>query len=239
MLVTCYYDIYGKPEKFIEYLYLFYDMGISGIPMILFTDPSMVYKFKIFPPCVKVIGVPLTMFELYRIGMAYEGELPRQRTEAKDTKQYMSLMNTKAEFMLRASEICEDDTLVWVDFGILKASKNPSAFLDRLRQIQQTSVDRVHIPGCWPYGARFTVEVVLWRFCGNMFVCPKKHVQTFYNHCKHVLTDFCTQSPYKLTWEVNIWYVIEFSAPDNIIEWYQADHDDSVVTNFPLPPINP
>ena len=63
MLVTCYYDIYNKPERFMEYLYLFYDLGISGIPMVIFTDPSLVYKFRIFPYNVKVIGIPLNEFE--------------------------------------------------------------------------------------------------------------------------------------------------------------------------------
>ena len=71
MIVTCYYDIYNKPEKFFEYLYLFYDIGISGAPIILFTDPLLVKKFRIFPPSVKVIGMPLDLFELYSIGKTY------------------------------------------------------------------------------------------------------------------------------------------------------------------------
>ena len=58
MLVTCYYDIYNKPEKFFEYVTLFYDLGISGLPIVLFVEPSMVYKFRIFPSSVKVVGLP-------------------------------------------------------------------------------------------------------------------------------------------------------------------------------------
>jgi len=233
MLVTSFYDIYQKPEKFVEYLYLFYDLGISGIPMILFTEPGLVHKFKIFPPCVKVIGVPLEAFELYRLGMSYQGALPTQRSAIKDTKEFLSLMNTKIEFLLRASEVCEDDTFVWIDYGILKIVKQKEAFLEKLRLVNRATFDKIHIPGCWGYGCAFTVDSVNWRFCGGLCVFPRKHIQTFFEHSKHVLTDFCGKQPnYKLTWETNLWYVIEFCAAKDIIHWYFADHNDSILLNI-------
>jgi hypothetical protein len=235
MLVTSYYDIYHKPEKFMEYLYLFYDLGASGIPMILFTDPSLVHKFRIFPPCVKVIGVPLETFELYRIGMAYEGELPSRRSISKDTKEFLSLMNTKVEFLLRASEVCEDDTFVWIDFGILKIVNDQAAFLKRLHVVNQSTFDKIYIPGCWSYGSAFTVDAVHWRFCGGIIVFPRKHIEPFFSHSKHVLQDFCTLPQYKLSWETNVWYVVEFCAAKHMIQWYLADHNDSILMNIPLP----
>lgn len=234
MLVTSFYDIYHKPEKFMEYLYLFYDLGSSGIPMILFTDPSLVSKFRIFPPCVKVIGVPLEEFELYRIGMSYEGELPAQRSLTKDNKEFLSLMNTKIEFLLRASEVCEDDTFVWIDFGILKIIQDQEAFLEKLRVVQQTAFDKIFIPGCWSYGSTFTVESVHWRFCGGVAVFPREHIAEFFEHSKKVLIDFCTMPIYKLSWETNLWYVVEFCAAKDVIHWYQADHNDSILMNLPL-----
>jgi hypothetical protein len=229
MLVTCYYDIYQKPEKFMEYLYIFYDLGISGIPILLFTDPSLVYKFKIFPPTVKVIGMPLEYFEMYQIGMSYQGELPTQRSPQKDTKEYMSLMNNKMEFILRASEVCDDDTFIWIDFGILKIVKDKETFLAKLRLINRMKVDKITIPGCWSPNATFTVESVSWRFCGGFFVIPRSLVSTFYKHSKNVLTDFCTMPMYKLTWETNVWHIVELFAGRNWIEWYAADHNDSIL----------
>ena len=218
-----------------EYLYLFYDLGISGIPILLFTDPSLVSKFKIFPPCVQVIGVPLETFELYQIGMSYQGALPAHRNPAKDTKEFLSLMNTKVEFLLRASEVCEDDTLLWIDFGILKIVKNKETFMEMLRRVNQTSFDRIQIPGCWAYGSAFTVDSVHWRFCGGLVVFPRKCIQPFFAHTKHVLTDFCTLPMYKLSWETNVWYVTEFCAAKDMIQWYLADHNDSILMNIPMP----
>ena len=232
MLVTCYYNVYNKPEKFMEYLYTFYDLGISGIPMILFTDPSLVHKFKIFPPSVKVIGMPLEYFELYRIGMNYQGELPGARSPGKDTKEYLSLMNSKIEFILRASEVVEDDTFIWIDFGILKIVKDKDTFLNKLRIVNRSTFSKIMIPGCCSTESVFTVESVSWRFCGGFFIIPRSYIKPFFEHSKNVLTDFCTLPMYKLTWETNVWCIIELFAAKNWIHWYLADHNDTILMNI-------
>jgi hypothetical protein len=232
MLVTSFYDIYNKPERVIEYVQLFYKLGISGIQIIVFTDPSLVHKFNIFPPSVKVVGIPLELFELYNMGMSYNRELPNNKSETKDTKEFLSLMNTKIEFILRASELCNDDTLIWIDFGILKIVKNTELFINKLKSINEKSFDKITIPGCWDIGRRFSVDEVNWRFCGGFIVMPRKHIKTFFHHSKNVLTDFCTLPIYKLTWETNVWNIVEFFACKDIIQWYQADHNDSIILNI-------
>jgi hypothetical protein len=233
MLVTCYYDIYNRPVKFVEYLYLFYDLGISGIPITLFTDPSMVHKFRIFPPTVTVIGIPLTEFELYQKGMAYNRDLPIHRTPEKDTKEFFSLMNTKIEFVKKAAKRWPDrETFMWIDYGILKIIKNAERFLERLRDLCQRRFTKMVIPGCWSLGRHFSVEQIHWRFCGGFFVIPRDFIDRFYDHSCSVMNDFCTMDFYKLTWETNVWSTIEFCAERENIVWYFADHDDTIVLNI-------
>jgi len=233
MLVTCYYDIYGKPEKFMDYLYLFYDLGISGIPITLFTDPSLVYKFRIFPSTVTVIGMPLMEFELYRMGMAYHRDLPSGRTPEKDTKEFFSLMNTKIEFVKKAAERWpEIDTFSWIDYGILKIVRQSDRFLRKLTELDQKRFTKMVIPGCWSIGQHFSVESIHWRFCGGFFITPRNYIDRFYEHSRSVLRDFCTMDFYKLTWETNVWSTIEFCAEHQNIVWYFADHDDTIVLNI-------
>jgi hypothetical protein len=234
MIVTSYYDIYQKPEKLMEYIYLFYDLATSGISILLFTDPAFVSKFKIFPSSLRVIGLPLEAFELYQIAAKYAGALPSNRTAEKDTKEFLSLMNTKIEFILRASEICEDNTFIWVDFGILKIIKNKERFINKLRIVNEMQFKKITIPGCWGFGHPFSMDHVNWRFCGGLFVTPREHIETFYRHSKNVLTDFCFLSQYKLTWETNVWNIIEACAMRDSIKWYFADHDDSILLNIDL-----
>lgn len=234
MFVTCYYDIYNKPEKFYEYLDLFYDLALSGLPIILFTDPKFVYKFRIFGSNVRVIGLPLHTFELYNMAINYKRELPSIRTHTKDTKEFFGLMNSKIEFLLRASDVCEDETFIWIDYGILKIVKNKQQFFEKLHEIQTSKFNKITIPGCWPYGHPFTVESVSWRFCGGFFIIPRKDINRFFDHSKNVLRDFCDFPQYKLCWETNVWTVIEFCAERENIHWYLADHDDSIVLNLQI-----
>lgn len=232
MFVTCYYDIYNKPEKFIEYLYLFYDLGISGLPITLFTDPSLVHKFRIFPSTVRVIGIPLAEFEIYKIAMNYNGNLPTGRSEKKDTKEFFGLMNAKIEFVKKAMEVVEDENFIWIDFGILKIMKDQQRVLDKLKEIHAKKYTKIMMPGCWEYGRPFSVDSIHWRFCGGFFIIPRKDVDRFYHHTKNVVTDFCTLPQYKLTWETNVWTVIESCAEKENIKWYSADHNDTIILNI-------
>lgn len=228
MIVTCYYDIYNKPENFSKYIELFSTLANSGIPIILFTTPDITVTF----PNVRVIHVALETFELYSIGMKYNGALPPNRDPKKDTREFLSLMNTKIEFIAKAAELVEDDTFMWIDFGILKIVHNTNRFINKLRSINEQKFTNITIPGCWGFGVPFSVDNVNWRFCGGFFVIPRHHIQTFYGHSKNVLTDFCTLPQYKLTWETNVWYIIEYCAAKSIITWYFADHNESIVLNL-------
>lgn len=233
MLVTCYYDIYNRPEKFMDYLYLFYDLGISGIPITLFTDPCLVHKFRIFPSSVTVIGIPLAEFELYQMGMSYSRDLPAHRTPQKDTKEFFSLMNTKIEFVKKAAERWPTlETFMWIDFGILKIVKHTERFLEKLADLGHRRFNKMVIPGCWSLGQSFSVEKIHWRFCGGFFVIPRHFIDRFYGHSRGVLRDFCNMDFYKLTWETNVWSTIEFCAERENIVWYFADHNDTIVINI-------
>ena len=225
MLVTSYYDIYAKPEKFMEHIYIFYDLLSSGIPITIFTDPSLVKKFLIFPPSVKVISMPLQTFIRYSISMKYDRE--PNISAVKDTKEFLAIMNSKIEFILKASEISTDDTFIWVDFGILKICKNPDRFINKLKDMNEKTFDKIMMPRYWS-----SVNQVNWKFCSGVFIIPRKHIQTFYYHSKNVLSDFCNLPQNKLTWENNVLNIIKIFTTDDIIKLYFADHDDSILLNI-------
>ena len=39
---------------------------------------------------------------------------------------------------------------------------------------------------------------------------------------------------YRLTWETNVWTVIETCAEKENIDWYFADHNDTMIMNIDL-----
>lgn len=233
MLVTCYYDLYQNPDNVGKYIDLFSPLGNSGLSILLFVDPSLVERFSHFPSTVQVVGLSVTEIELYQIAMRYMGDLPPTRNEQKDTKEFFALMNSKVEFVKKAAEMVpEVDQFLWIDFGILKIISNTERFLSKLEEIETTTFVKMAFPGCWGFGRHFTVDAINWRFCGGFFIMPRPHVLNFFQHSKNVLTDFCTQPQYKLTWETNVWNIIELFAEKDHIDWYFADHNDTIVTNI-------
>jgi hypothetical protein len=231
MIVTCYYDIYNN-GNFLKYLELFSTLGNSGISIILFTDPVFVSSFSF--PNVTVIGVSLETFELYSIGIKYNGSLPSNRNQYKDTKEFLSLMNSKIEFIKRASETVNDDTFLWIDFGILKIVKNTDCFIKKLKLINEMTFTKIKMPGCWEFKSPYSHDYVNWRFCGGFFAIPRHHIDTFYSHSKNILTDLCILPQKKLTWETNVWYIIQYGMAKDIIDWYSADHNDSIILNLDI-----
>ena len=214
MLVT-YYDASMSMESFIK-------LANSNIPIVIFTDPSLVDKF-IFPS-VKVIGVSLSEFELYSIAIKYNRHLPDNCT-----KENLSLINTKPEFIKKASELVQDDTFIWIDFEFLNRVKNADRVINKLKVINEMKFEKVRIPGCWGYGRPFVINSLNSRFHGYFFIVPRQCIDMFYSHSKNVLNDFCTLPKYRLTWETNVWYIVEFCAADHIIDWYFGENDDVVL----------
>jgi len=233
MIVTCLYDI-GQPEdRLIELRYLFEDMASYGMSITVCTEPSLVSLFSHVPPSVRILSLPKECLELYTLATSYTGELPIHRHASKDTKEYLALLHAKIECLYRVSDVVEDDTFVWIDMGILKHIRNKSGFLERLARIHTASFDSIVLPGWSETGRAFSTDSITSRFFGCFGVFPRTYLPTFYQHCKTVLTDFCTQSIYKLCWETNAWYVVEMCAMHDQIQRYVCDQDDSLLLSFP------
>lgn len=234
MIVTALYDIYNNPERVEYYVGLFQDIINAGLPLIVFTDPSLIHLFDNHnAQGLKIIALPLSEFELYSIAMFYKGELPNSRNVVKDTQEFLALMNTKIEFIYKATQITpSEETYIWIDFGILKIIKDREAFINKLRIANERTFDKITIPGCWNYGCHVDYNNVNWRFCGGVFIIPSKLVSNFYHQSIVKLTEICVLPNRGLTWETNLWYLIELDGAWKYIDWYLADHNDTILRDF-------
>jgi hypothetical protein len=233
MIVTALYDIYNTPEKIDYYIGLFQDIIDAGLPLTVFTDPSLIHLFDNHTIHFKIIAIPLNEFELYSTAMAYAGELPNTRTVTKDTQEFLALMNTKVEFIYKARQITPlEETYIWIDFGILKIIKDKAVFINKLRVANGRIFNKITIPGCWNYGCSVNYNNVNWRFCGGVCIIPNRFVDIFYQHSKAKLAEICTLPNRGLTWETNVWYMIELDGGHEYMDWYFADHDDTILRDF-------
>lgn len=61
---------------------------------------------------------------------------------------------------------------------------------------------------------------------------PRANIDRFFSHVKITVDELCSIG--QITWEVNTWYMIEIYKEKEIIQWYKADHNDSIINNVSL-----
>ena len=195
----------------------------SGLKIIVYTNIEGLQFENI--QCIYLPTNQLKAFEKTEI------ILPDYRNYEKDTLDFLQLINSKPDFMYRASQLIEAKTYVWFDFGILKVIKNTSEFMNSMKYISESStLDKIVIPGAMGLDAININNVFLyplWRFCGGIIIASSSVLEEFYTlHMEELERCY---SIHKITWEQNIWAIIEHKNP-NIIEWYYGDTNDSIIS---------
>jgi len=159
-----------------------------------------------------------------------EYELPRHRDVKKDTREYMTLMNCKIEFVQRAMDLDPFHTnlFAWIDFSIAYIFKTPSETLEALRTM---IVDRrfqrevMATPGYW--GVRQNSDIlnqIHWRFAGSIFIGTRALLSQLYAVYLKALPTFLSKYG-TIVWEVNFWKWLE-ETDQFQFGWYKIDNDD-------------
>ena len=175
------------------------------------------------------------------------------KNEYKDTINFISLMNTKFEFVYNASILNPFNTeyFAWIDFGICHIFKNTENTLLQLYTLSHTQLKKnttntntnvynnniLLMPGCWNKAYSDTQlqnihTSINWRFCGGFFLGDKYSILKMYNATLEAIPLFIKQYS-TIVWEVNIWAWIEHNMNTHVkIDWYEADHNDTIL-NIP------
>ena len=140
-------------------------------------------------------------------------------------------MNSKIEFIFKASQICNDETFIWVDFDILRCIKNIQLVTNKLHRLNNNTYNTIIIPG-FTNSLTFSTNEFNSHFYGTFFIMPKRFIEDFFQHSKNVFGDFCKLSQYNICWEPNVWCVIKMCAMHDNMTWYFADKNDTLITNL-------
>lgn len=174
--------------------------------------------------------------DTYKLMAPIEG-MPSCRNTEKDTREYMIIMNAKAEFLELASRIITAKYYVWLDAGVSKIVSSPEVFIPFRESLECHTTDHIRIPGVWgplhTDGFDRFVSGVYWRFCGGMIIVPHDKVALFLETSLEAIRRLIAATN-TLTWEVNVWAFIETRMPEmgTFIEWVPGDHNDSMFTPF-------
>lgn len=200
----------------------------EDVDIYVWTDQDM---SDVFHPHLHVLFSPLTAFDTYTLCMGSGLTLPEQRTVSKDTQEYMALMNTKLEFLLKAIPYMNPtkETIAWIDCGITKIFKDIEAARHQLRTIANHpwNLTRMLVPGCWNMTTPVSPSVICWRFAGGFFMAPCNLVALL-SSLQSAQLRLLVGLQVRLTWEVNVWAMMEEKAP-HYFQWYKGDHDNTIL----------
>ena len=164
-------------------------------------------------------------------------ELPNNRNEEKDTKEFILSGHVKHEILLDVVEKNPFQTthFAWIDSDIAKIFKNNNESISFLQWLHKITMAKSFItfPGCWAKLDKDKPHEILnsvnWRFCGGFFIGDKESIQNFCILYKKKIVEFLELYK-KLVWDFNFWAWMETFCEDEWKPiWYRGDHDDSIL----------
>ena len=229
--VTAFYKLYETVDE--SYLDNFIKFAAKGPKIVLYLDstvPSWGEKLKPYKNVQVRYDVQFNDLAVTKLFPKETTTLPSNATVKKDTYEYISLMNSKLELLTKSNATTPN--LAWFDFGIIKIIKNLDAVWTKL-QFLKVPEQKVLLAGCYNWtdpNRVVSLDTIHWRFCGGLIFANKANIDKFYQLSTKKLTELSVNK--KLSWEVNVWALIEQENLD-FFQWYKADHDDSIF-DFPI-----
>lgn len=224
--VTAFINISSTINKQ-DYFNDFEKLASTGIPIVLFMDSlEKEYGTKLTNTYsnVKIIRY-MSKDELHVNKLSLPSKLPEDRNKEKDTEDFLKLMNNKIFFVEEASKVNVFNTVVyaWIDFRIFHIITDNELITKKLQDISVKKYDSniIEFAGNWQ-NKNLELNKINWRFLGGYFLIGNNNIDNLIQKTKNILLILST-----LTWEVNIWAILECVNNFNF-GWYLGDHNNYI-----------
>jgi len=192
--------------------------------------------------------IDIEELETYKLIKSYNTELPLNRTECHDTMNFLILMNSKTEFVYKATieNPFNTEHFAWIDFSIFHIITDIDKIKSNLYLFGYSQLKEKFLiaPGCWTLehshqiinnDINNIITNVNWRFCGGFFMGDKASIQDMHLLMNKEIPNFIKHTgKNSIAWEVNVWAWVE-DKYNWKIDWYIADHNDTILyipTNY-------
>ena len=207
--VTCFVDVYSdaEPRGLTREWRMahFVQVADTGVRIVAYGYESTLPMLRrLERDNVRVLEMDYKSTPTYRACTRPGVALPASRHPAKDTVEYIALMNAKIEFVNHAIELNPWGSIAfaWFDFSMARLFKNDDT-LDRLGRLSIYDANFLAFPGYWDRGGEL-LDSVSWHFCGTFFVGNGASLSRFCETCRRHLPRFLELHG-RLVWEVNFW----------------------------------
>ena len=129
----------------------------TQIPLVIFISPCYLEAVRALcpkRPKTEFVPMELTETQTWNLLQPFQSKIPVHRNTAKDTFEFLTLMNAKAEFvaLAAASNVFSTDQFAWIDFSIFHVLQNAPVSQRKLELLCNTVLAKEHpftVPGCW------------------------------------------------------------------------------------------
>lgn len=225
--VTAFIDL-KEPRQGVRapdtYIAKFQQLADTGINLHLFVSQSFCDRIP-ERDNIHTTVIELEDLDTFKELAGLNPALPSVRSHNKDTRAYLTLMNSKTEFIRRAIDQnpFNTDGFAWIDFGIFHMLHDS---VEKLKSIGKSIPgNHVYIPGCWDRCYPLFSHV-FWRFCGSFFIGNRQAMLTFDSFHQTMFRKTVIEKNV-LSWEVNMWALYEMQGWTPI--WYLANHNDTLL----------
>jgi hypothetical protein len=258
--VTSFFYIYEREydaKKTIPWrIERFREIASTGIKLCVYVCPTLEKYIKDleaeFPDNVRVMKTMEIRNTIIANMLREIGEytLPEKRSNTKDLADYLTVINSKTEFMSHTihENPWTSTHFAWIDFNISHVFFDKERSLRFLQYIGTRNYFEDSffvIPGCWDKWSGEHIghinEIIHWRFCGGFFMGDAASILRFHSLYLEYFPKFL-QEQHKLVWEVNFWAWLEFKTDwlsvyekndsHGHYAWYKADHNDSIICSI-------
>ena len=247
--VSAFMNIYETPfqNKDLEWRFMqFHKLCQTGIPLAVFCsrDCEDYFRSEIltkYPNVLLLDVLDLSDTWTYKTYDKVQREtnnsveLPNTRNPAKDTQEYLLLMNAKTEYIIKAVEKnpFNSSHFAWIDFNIFHIFGGKEGVVtNHLRNLSRRILHPYFLsfPGCWSKEQvveEFLINDICWRWCGGFIIGSGDRMlelhKTYTDHFENFLRE-----KRKLVWEVNFWAYLELRHGLSVV-WYPGDHNETIL----------
>ena len=150
---------------------------------------------------------------------------------AKNSLAYHIVQAQKTEWLVSAATVDRfSRVFVWIDYGIFHLPGITTGIIRDFLQ-RADSEQAIAVPGCWERPYAYEDNYPCWRFCGGVMVVPRPYIIQLDMAMKQEYVRWLNLTK-NISWEVNTLARVELLDKSLPIWWYQADHDQTMFTNY-------
>jgi hypothetical protein len=225
-LVTGYVRLDNGNRSHADYAALGSSLLTRDIPTTAFIDPIGTADIAVGP---RVDVRPTSLDECWLYRTMRDAIIPAGNPR-KDTIEYHAVQHQKSAWLAAALAGCEEDFLVWIDFGLLHVPGVTARGIDRMVGAVTSSAprDRITIASIWgPPGLMVDPGRIAWNCAGGVLVVPSIMAEWFDAEVR-AAAEGLYRMQRRVTWEVNTWAMVWTRHRERFAH-YRCDHNASIL----------